>query len=192
MRRINLTITKQLGMYFGESLESKPDKSDSFDFIIITCGKKKLKTEIPVTLDELYISRLGEGKIKIARLLVKMDDYIFVFSGKLGLVNIQTKSAWYDSKNKIPDKTFIEAQVKNLPMKAHHKIGFIGQKPVFNMLKKLFPKLKNLIPDSKGSGDFTRIVYNKINELKWYEEHDCYNCVNKENMEECFKKSDCD
>ena len=132
-------------------------------YIIITCGKTKLKTKKPVTLDVLYTSRLGKGKIELAKRMVKGEtDRVYVFSGLLGLVPLMSKSAWYDSENKLPDKKMVEKQVKAYPMGHDDKIWFVGQKKVFLLLKKFIPNLKNLIPKSKGSGDFTRIVYDML------------------------------
>lgn len=134
-------------------------------FVIITCGKKKLQTSKEVRLDKLYISRLGKGKIKLARLLTT-DDNIFVFSGKLGLVPLLSKSAWYDSENKLPEYDLVARQVKSYSMKATDNILYLGQTKVFKLLKRFYPKIKNLVPDSKGVGDFTRIVYQMIDDIK--------------------------
>lgn len=136
--------------------------------VIITCGKQKLKTKKPVRLDVLYSSRLGKGKMKIARLLTS-DDKIFVFSGKLGLVPLSTESAWYDSKNKLPPISLVEKQVKRYKIPPNESTVFIGQKKVFVLLQKIYPGLVNLISNSKGSGDFTRIVYEMINKPKLIE-----------------------
>lgn len=132
--------------------------------VIITCGKQKLRTNTPVPLAQLYNSRLGQGKIQLAR-KITTDDKIYILSGVLGLVPLQSTSSWYDSQNKLPNRTLLKSQVAKYDLQDN--ILFIGQKLYFNVLVKFYPNLQNLIPISKGSGDFTRRVYELIRQIEF-------------------------
>ena len=126
--------------------------------IIITCGKAKLKTDIPVPLEELYISYLTKGKIKLAK---KLTDRVYLFSGVLGLVPLKSKSAWYDSQNKLPPEDLIEKQLQEYNFDGS-KIQFIGQKKALKFLQKFLPEIENLFSNIKGVGDLQKQIYEEL------------------------------
>ena len=128
--------------------------------VIITCGKTKLRTDIPVPLEKLYTSYLTKGKIKLAK---KLTDKVYLFSGILGLVPLESESAWYDSKNKLPTKDLIEKQLQDYNF-VGLKIQFIGQKKAFKFLQKFLPGIKNLFPNFRGVGELQKLIYEKIRE----------------------------
>jgi hypothetical protein len=143
----------------------------SRDLVIITCGKQKLKTDKPVTLDKLYTNKVAKAKLKLARLLTK-DPFIYVLSGKLGIVPISHKSAYYDSKDKLPSKELVDKQLIEMTGLFFDcdKIYYIGHKRGFEYLMGLridlfYSRLINYIPNAIGIGDFESKMYAKIRQL---------------------------
>jgi len=122
--------------------------------VIVTCGKNKIKTDIPVPLDQLYVGKLTKEKFEVAKLLTS-DDKIYVISGVLGLVELDTESAWYNSFNRLPKRTTVEKQIAKYDLSPNDLILFIGQQKIYDFLSSYFYNFKNLITGAKGIGDFT-------------------------------------
>lgn len=139
--------------------------SDRPFIIIITCGKQKLQTTTPVPLDQLYTGKLTKTKIEVARLLAS-DDRIYVISGKFGLIPLKSESAYYDSLNRMPNRSLVESQIKMYNLAPDVLIVFIGQRKIYNFLSTYFSNLKNLISETKGSGDFTARLIEFRNKYK--------------------------
>jgi len=115
----------------------------------VSCGKKKKTIDGPVALGDLYTRHQTKLKIKLARLMTTPDE-IYVISGKLGLVSLDSKSINYDSGNRLPDTGLVKKQVQENRIR---KGVYIGQKKYYNFLKKFIPGLHNLIV-ARNSQDF--------------------------------------
>jgi len=116
--------------------------------VIVSCGKKKT-TDEPVALGDLYTGHQTKLKIRLAKLLAPPEN-IYIISGRLGLVSLETKSLSYDSNNRLPDSKLVREQVEKHGIL---KGVYIGQKKYYIFLKKYIPGLHNLIV-ARNSQDF--------------------------------------
>jgi len=117
--------------------------------VIISCGKKKVEASKAIPLDELYSGHQTKLKIRLAKLLAPPEN-IYIISGRLGLVPLETKSLSYDSNNRLPDSELVREQVEKYRIL---KGVYIGQKKYYIFLKKFIPGLYNLIV-ARNSQDF--------------------------------------
>jgi hypothetical protein len=158
------------GVILTRNLEKIKKNNPKDVIMIITCGKTKIRTTVPVPLDELYVSRLGRGKIALAKLITQTGhENIFVFSGKLGLVPLHFKSPFYDSRNNLPEVSCLERQLSNYKWEGK-KLLFLGQKKAFHYLTEHFPSkfqdMERLFEENKGSGHLTSLIYKMISLLR--------------------------